>query len=359
MILDLLLRHMRPSPGFAVATLSTSCALLLAAAAALRLHWQADVDRRARREVRLVAEESQRAGRLTALASLVAAAVGELEDELEEVSRRARAASVVMPDKGEQMLQQARHARDIVRELTHAFRLSAPGPRRDIDVVTLLEEVVEGRSTTACPPRQPRGAGRAACGPRRSASPRRRPLAPAAQCRPGQPGGVLRIRGHSAKARSSSASSTTGRASPSRCGGRSSTRSSPPAASATGWASASLSSTSSRAGAAARSSSRTRVPAPASPCAFRRPRRRPTPEPADRGPLPRPPSCAAPWPSSWPSSRVPRAARPSASSSRSRRRSRRPSPWAGPPGGRRDHAGCSGRGWRPGPVCGPSRGPCA
>jgi signal transduction histidine kinase len=143
-ILDLLLRNMRPSPGFAAGTLSTACALLLAAAAALRLHWQADVDRRARREARMVAEEAQRSGRLTALASLVAAAVGELEDQLEEVSRRARAASVVMPDKGEQMLQQARHARDIVRELTNAFRLVPPGPRRDIDVVTLLEEVVEG-----------------------------------------------------------------------------------------------------------------------------------------------------------------------------------------------------------------------
>ena len=143
-ILDLLLRNMRPSPGFAGSALSTACALLLAAAAALRLHWQADVDRRARREARLVAEESQRAGRLTALASLVAASVGELEDQLEEVSRRARAASVVMPDKGEQMLQQARHARDIVRELTNAFRLVPPGPRRDIDLVALLEEVVEG-----------------------------------------------------------------------------------------------------------------------------------------------------------------------------------------------------------------------
>src|SRR6185503_401431 len=143
-ILDLLLRHMRPAPSVAGAAVSTTCALLLAGAAAVRLHWQAEVDRRARREARMVAEESQRAGRLTALASLVAAAVGELEDQLEEVSRRARAASVVMPDKGEQMLQQARHARDIVRELTNAFRLVPPGPRRDIDLVALLEEVVEG-----------------------------------------------------------------------------------------------------------------------------------------------------------------------------------------------------------------------
>jgi len=143
-ILDLILRHARAAAGFPAAGLSTACALLLAGAAALRLHWQADVDRRARREARLAAEESQRAGRLTALASLVAAAVGELEDQLEEVSRRARAASVVMPDKGEQMLQQARHARDIVRELTNAFRLVPPGPRRDIDLVALLEEVVEG-----------------------------------------------------------------------------------------------------------------------------------------------------------------------------------------------------------------------
>jgi signal transduction histidine kinase len=143
-IVDLLVRYMRPSTDFAGATVSTVCALLLAAAAALRLRWQGDVDRRTRQEARQRAEESQRAGRLTALASLVAAAVGELEDQLEEVSRRARSASVVMPDKGEQMLQQARHARDIVRELTNAFRLVPPGPRRDVDLVALLEEVVEG-----------------------------------------------------------------------------------------------------------------------------------------------------------------------------------------------------------------------
>jgi signal transduction histidine kinase len=143
-VLDLLSRHMRPSVDFAGGAVSTVCALLLAAAAALRLYWQVEVDRRVRREARLLADESQRAGRLTALASLVAAAVGELEDQLEEVSRRARAASVIMPDKGEQMLQQARHARNIVRELTHAFRLVPPGPRRDIDLAALLEEVVEG-----------------------------------------------------------------------------------------------------------------------------------------------------------------------------------------------------------------------
>ena len=196
MILDLLLRHMRPSPGFAGATLSTSCALLLAAAAALRLHWQADVDRRARREARLVAEESQRAGRLTALASLVAAAVGELEDQLEEVSRRARAASVVMPDKGEQMLQQARHARDIVRELTNAFRLVPPGPRRDIDLVTLLEEVVEGALDEGLPLHvsleELAGLPAVHGDPRALAAALSHLLRNAAQA---SPGGVLRIRG--------------------------------------------------------------------------------------------------------------------------------------------------------------------
>ena len=73
----------------------------------------------------------------------MAASVGELEDQLEEVSRRARAASVIMPDKGEQMLQQARRARDIVRELSNAFLLVPPGPRRDVDLVSLVEESVE------------------------------------------------------------------------------------------------------------------------------------------------------------------------------------------------------------------------
>ncbi len=139
--LDLLLRE--TLPGGSAAPLITACAVILAAAGAVRLRWQVDVDRRARREARLRAEESQRAGRLTALASLVAAAVGDLEDQLEEVVRRARAASVVMPDKGEQMLQQARRARDIIRELSNAFRLVPSGPRRDVDVVALVEEVVE------------------------------------------------------------------------------------------------------------------------------------------------------------------------------------------------------------------------
>ena len=196
LILDLLLRHMRPSPGFAGTAVSTTCALLLAAAAALRLHWQADVDRRARREAHMVAEESQRAGRLTALASLVAAAVGELEDQLEEVSRRARAASVVMPDKGEQMLQQARHARDIVRELTHAFRLVPPGPRRDIDLVTLLEEVVEGALDEGLPLHvsleELAGLPAVHGDPRALAAALSHLLRNAAQA---SPGGVLRIRG--------------------------------------------------------------------------------------------------------------------------------------------------------------------
>jgi signal transduction histidine kinase len=195
-ILDLLLRHLRPSTGLAGATLSTSCALLLAAAAALRLHWQADVDRRSRREARMVAEESQRAGRLTALASLVAAAVGELEDQLEEVSRRARAASVVMPDKGEQMLQQARHARDIVRELTNAFRLVPPGPRRDIDLVTLIEEVVEGALDEGLPLHvsleELAGLPAIHGDPRALAAAFSHLLRNAAQA---SPGGVLRIRG--------------------------------------------------------------------------------------------------------------------------------------------------------------------
>ena len=195
-ILDLLLRQMRPSPSVAGAALSTTCALLLAGAAAVRLHWQAEVDRRARREARMVAEESQRAGRLTALASLVAAAVGELEDQLEEVSRRARAASVVMPDKGEQMLQQARHARDIVRELTNAFCLVPPGPRRDIDLVKLLEEVVEGALDEGLPLHVSledlAGLPAVYGDPRALAAALSHLLRNAAQA---SPGGVLRIRG--------------------------------------------------------------------------------------------------------------------------------------------------------------------
>ena len=122
--------------------------------------------------------------------------MGELEDELEEVSRRARAASVVMPDKGEQMLQQARHARDIVRELTHAFRLVPPGPRRDIDVVTLLEEVVEGALDDGLPLHvsleELAGLPAVHGDPRALAAALSHLLRNAAQA---SPGGVLRIRG--------------------------------------------------------------------------------------------------------------------------------------------------------------------
>ena len=147
-------------------------------------------------EARLRAEESQRAGRLTSLASLVAAAVGELEDQLEEVSRRARAASVVMPDKGEQMLQQARHARDIVRELTNAFRLVPPGPRRDVDLVALLEEVVEGALDEGLPLHvsleELAGLPAVHGDPRALSAALLQLLRNAAQA---SPGGVLRIRG--------------------------------------------------------------------------------------------------------------------------------------------------------------------
>src|SRR5207245_2786279 len=113
---DLLLTEALPVPLSAAGVVAAACPALLAVAAAVRLRWQVEVDRRARHEARLHAEEAQRAGRLTTLASLVAASVSDLEDQLEEVCRRARAASVVMPEKGEQMLQQARRARDIVRE---------------------------------------------------------------------------------------------------------------------------------------------------------------------------------------------------------------------------------------------------
>ncbi|HUG53115.1 MAG TPA: ATP-binding protein [Vicinamibacteria bacterium] len=142
-VVDLLLSQAVPAPLSAAGTLTTACVVLLAAAAAVRLRWQVEIDRRTRREARVQAEEAQRAGRLTALASLVAAAVGDLEDQLEDVSRRARAASVVMPQRGEQMLQQARRARDIVREMSSAFRLVPPGPRRDLELAPLLEDVVE------------------------------------------------------------------------------------------------------------------------------------------------------------------------------------------------------------------------
>jgi signal transduction histidine kinase len=101
-----------------------------------------------------------------------------------------------MPDKGEQMLQQARHARDIVRELTNAFRLVPPGPRRNIDLVTLLEEVVEGALDEGLPLHvsleELAGLPAVYGDPRALATALSHLLRNAAQA---SPGGVLRIRG--------------------------------------------------------------------------------------------------------------------------------------------------------------------
>ncbi len=119
-------------------------AALAVLATALRLRLAANAERRTAREARLKALEMQRAGRLRALASATTASLNELQDVLEEVCQRARAAAVILPEKGDQMLRQARRAREIVRELAASLRLSAPAAGRgDLDLGALVEEVVQ------------------------------------------------------------------------------------------------------------------------------------------------------------------------------------------------------------------------
>lgn len=78
--------------------------------------------------------------------------MADLTEALEELCRQARAAAVILPEKGDVMLQQARRARSIVRELAASFRLEDPEePRGNVDLTALVEEVVEGAVVDGLP----------------------------------------------------------------------------------------------------------------------------------------------------------------------------------------------------------------
>jgi signal transduction histidine kinase len=127
-------------------------AVALALLAALRLRLEAGAQVRAQRAARAAADEEARAQRLAALASVAAAAVADLAEALEDLCRQARAAAVVYPEKGDVMLQQARRARAIVRELAASFHLEGRrAPRADVDVTALVAQVVEGAVADGLP----------------------------------------------------------------------------------------------------------------------------------------------------------------------------------------------------------------
>jgi signal transduction histidine kinase len=95
-----------------------------------------------RREERGRADESRRAGRLQALASLSASLVEDLERAMAALIFQARSAAPHLGDKAERVLEQAQRAQEIVRGMVEAFRLARPAHRQAVDVGLLLEETV-------------------------------------------------------------------------------------------------------------------------------------------------------------------------------------------------------------------------
>ncbi|MET0555926.1 MAG: HAMP domain-containing sensor histidine kinase [Vicinamibacteria bacterium] len=97
----------------------------------------------AERDERERAEESRRAGRLQALASLSASLVEDLERAMAVLVFQARAAAPFLQDKAERVLEQAQRAQEIVRGMVQAFRLAGPAHRQAVDAGLLLEDTVE------------------------------------------------------------------------------------------------------------------------------------------------------------------------------------------------------------------------
>jgi signal transduction histidine kinase len=152
LVLDLFLTYTWPDLFAAGHPATTVLAAAMALLAALRLRLEVGAEARARRAARMAADEEARAQRLAALASVAAAAVADLAEALEDLCRQARAAAVVYPEKGDVMLQQARRARAIVRELAASFHLESPrDARADVDVTALVAQVVEGALVDGLP----------------------------------------------------------------------------------------------------------------------------------------------------------------------------------------------------------------
>ena len=122
--------------------LLVSVSAVMALGCLVRLLLEERASQRTRREERARAEESRRAGRLQALASLSASLVEDLERAMAALMFQARSAAPHLGDKAERVLEQAQRAQEIVRGMVEAFRLARPAHRQAVDVGLLLEETV-------------------------------------------------------------------------------------------------------------------------------------------------------------------------------------------------------------------------
>lgn len=122
--------------------LLVSVSAVMALGCLVRLLLEERESQRMRREERARAEESRRAGRLQALASLSASLVEDLERAMAALLFQARAAAQHLGDKAERVLEQAQRAQEIVRGMVDAFRLARPAHRQAVDIGLLMEETV-------------------------------------------------------------------------------------------------------------------------------------------------------------------------------------------------------------------------
>ncbi len=122
--------------------LLVSVSAVMALGCLVRLLLEERASRALRLEERARAEESRRAGRLQALASLSASLVEDLERAMAALLFQARSAAPHLGDKAERVVEQAHRAQEIVRGMVDAFRLARPAHRQAVDVGLLLEETV-------------------------------------------------------------------------------------------------------------------------------------------------------------------------------------------------------------------------
>jgi signal transduction histidine kinase len=144
--LDGLLGVLVPALGLAFEPrplLLVSVSAVMAAGCLARLLIEEHAHALQERDERVRAEESRRAGRLQALASLSASLVEDLERAMAVLVFQARAAAPFLQDKAERVLEQAQRAQEIVKGMVQAFRLAGPAHRQAVDVGLLLEDTVE------------------------------------------------------------------------------------------------------------------------------------------------------------------------------------------------------------------------
>jgi signal transduction histidine kinase len=122
--------------------LLVSVSAVMALGCLVRLLLEERASKAMRREERARAEESRRAGRLQALASLSASLVEDLDRAMAALTFQARSAAAHLGDKAERVLEQAHRAQEIVRGMVEAFRLARPAHRQAVDIGLLLEETV-------------------------------------------------------------------------------------------------------------------------------------------------------------------------------------------------------------------------